>query len=778
MENSFKQLTGHNPYPFQLQAIQEILDNEKYIITASTGSGKTWMSIFPFIYAKENNIAFADRMFYVLPQRTLVTSVADVIKPILAERSLKVTIQMGGQNEDPYFEGDVIVTTIDQLLAAYLGVSYGTSRNGSNIAPGAILGSYIVLDEFHLLEVDKSLATYIDMINYLSPFVRTCMMTATATEKLLEALANKINGRYQMISGQEIVDLQMDLNAVRLREVFWNEAPISVEEITKKHQDRTLVVVNTVKKAQKLYKELNEHLRSIGENNKIVCLHARFLKNHRNKLESEILETLKRNSNKEMIVIANQVVEVGLDISATVLITELCPANSLIQRMGRCERYGESIGKVFVHELEGSSLPYDSNLVNRTKDYLMENAPIIMTAIEESQMVEMVHSNNEEELLNKISFSEVRKIVAKTQIEGHRSHIKELIRDVDNIQVIIHPKPWELDLYKKPEYFSIPYRTIINALRKIENLDGLVFNPEFPEDIQNKYSKEVKWKPLKDIKSIHNYSFISLSPQIASYCKNIGFKLDQAGEFTSKETVDEIDKRKRFSYKNETYLEHAMDVRVKIRSRDEEYTVFSNQVQKALNNYSISLNELAEFVGALHDAGKLLIDNVLAYQNWQQEIIGDITNEYLAHTDFDANNHYHVQKEKEAKFKRVPHAAEGACAVLPILMKVVGDLNVSKKLESELFLAMFTAIKRHHGAYVNQVKEYSMVSDASKIILKTLEGFSLNVVSLNEKFGLAKATQYSKYGVNPSEYEFGWPLYWYFSRRLRLADQLSQQEKI
>jgi CRISPR-associated endonuclease/helicase Cas3 len=49
----------------------------------------------------------------------------------------------------------------------------------------------------------------------------------------------------------------------------------------------------------------------------------------------------------DRIIVATQVVEAGVDISATTLVTELSPWSSLVQRFGRCARYGDS-GSVVV----------------------------------------------------------------------------------------------------------------------------------------------------------------------------------------------------------------------------------------------------------------------------------------------------------------------------------------------------------------------------------------------------------------------------------------------
>ncbi len=62
----------------------------------------------------------------------------------------------------------------------------------------------------------------------------------------------------------------------------------------------------------------------------------------------------------DRIIVATQVVEAGVDVSAGCLITELAPWPSLVQRFGRCARYGAN-GRVFVVDRgrdEATSTPY------------------------------------------------------------------------------------------------------------------------------------------------------------------------------------------------------------------------------------------------------------------------------------------------------------------------------------------------------------------------------------------------------------------------------------
>lgn len=93
---------------------------------------------------------------------------------------------------------------------------------------------------------------------------------------------------------------------------------------------RTLVIVNTVERAQKLYAALRK-----AETAEIVLIHSRFRPAERGEHMRQMLEAA------DSIVIATQAIEAGVDISSAVMITELAPWASLVQRFGRVNRYGE-----------------------------------------------------------------------------------------------------------------------------------------------------------------------------------------------------------------------------------------------------------------------------------------------------------------------------------------------------------------------------------------------------------------------------------------------------
>lgn len=108
----------------------------------------------------------------------------------------------------------------------------------------------------------------------------------------------------------------------------------------------TLVIVNTVDRARKLY-ELLKKQESLAQV-PIKLIHSRF-----RPLEREQWgEFLGQKDSTCRILISTQVVEAGVDLSACILYTELAPWASLVQRFGRCARYPGEAGKVVWLDLD------------------------------------------------------------------------------------------------------------------------------------------------------------------------------------------------------------------------------------------------------------------------------------------------------------------------------------------------------------------------------------------------------------------------------------------
>jgi CRISPR-associated endonuclease/helicase Cas3 len=121
------------------------------------------------------------------------------------------------------------------------------------------------------------------------------------------------------------------------------------------HQPRstTLAIVNTVERAQGLFVELENRLTessvkgrkktatpapSVSHDPERLLIHSRFRAEDRHANEERLHSAPPAEGR---IVIATQAIEAGVDLSARILFTELAPWASLVQRFGRCNRYGE-----------------------------------------------------------------------------------------------------------------------------------------------------------------------------------------------------------------------------------------------------------------------------------------------------------------------------------------------------------------------------------------------------------------------------------------------------
>lgn len=119
----------------------------------------------------------------------------------------------------------------------------------------------------------------------------------------------------------------MHRHMIHLYEQEFKEREIAEEAKTKK----VLVICNTVKKAQEMYLLLEEW------NVNVHLLHAKYIRKHRKILEENIMQ-FSESKESVGVWVTTQIVEASLDIDFDVLYTEMCTADSLLQRMGRCNQ--------------------------------------------------------------------------------------------------------------------------------------------------------------------------------------------------------------------------------------------------------------------------------------------------------------------------------------------------------------------------------------------------------------------------------------------------------
>lgn len=135
---------------------------------------------------------------------------------------------------------------------------------------------------------------------------------------------------------------------------------LAVEALAQKK--RVLWVVNTVDRCQRLARELQA-----------LCYHSRFTLDDRKQRHREVVAAFQPGGAPDgVIALTTQVCEMSLDLDADVLISELAPIPSLIQRMGRCNRKAQDEsrqGRVYCYAAE-TSQPYRDDEIAPARAFL------------------------------------------------------------------------------------------------------------------------------------------------------------------------------------------------------------------------------------------------------------------------------------------------------------------------------------------------------------------------------------------------------------------------
>ena len=162
----------------------------------------------------------------------------------------------------------------------------------------------------------------------------------------------------------------------------WDESWNVISDAVYNHQ-KVLIVCNRAERAQKIFRQLQDIHSGID----LLLLHSRFKRGDRNDKERLLIgldengETFNRfnTSSSACIVVSTQIVEVSLDISFDMMITECAPLDALIQRFGRINRkrtVQQQLKPVYVvspPEDPTEAKPYEAEILARTYEILPDN---------------------------------------------------------------------------------------------------------------------------------------------------------------------------------------------------------------------------------------------------------------------------------------------------------------------------------------------------------------------------------------------------------------------
>lgn len=472
----FLEPIGITPYPYQVTlASQEWPD----LIEIPTGLGKTAAVILAWLYKRSiNDPDTPRRLVYCLPMCTLVEQTKDraeewidtlktsnFYQGIDANRIPKVFVLMGGNIDrdwDQLPEQDMIlIGTQDQLLSRALNRGYAISRYRWPIQFGLLHNDALwVMDEVQLMGNGLATTTQLEafrrLFKTIKP-VKSIWMSATINKEWLATInfKDKIeNLKTLFLSGEDWKNPRVLKRMQAEKPVIVAEGkdekgeplaltePELVKKIIAEHRgnSRTLVIVNTVARAVDLYEKIKKKVKK--EDIPVFLLHSRFRQPER---ERHLENFLRVPPETGMICVATQVVEAGVDISAKTLFTDTAPWCSLVQRFGRCNRYGDdNDARIFwIRPKPKNYLPYEKNecvtveQISKLGNTRLDNLPRVTEKLDFTSVL------RKPDLLDLFDTSE--------DISGLDTDVSRYIRDIQDKNIFVFWREQTPSNYKQKD---------------------------------------------------------------------------------------------------------------------------------------------------------------------------------------------------------------------------------------------------------------------------------------------------------------------------------------
>ena len=388
------------PRPLQTAVAEAPLDSRLLILESETGSGKTEAAIWRF--AKLWKAGLVDGLYFALPTRAAAVQlhrrVEEALRRVFPAEARPGTvlaipgyIQAGAATgrragwdvvwaDDPreakrlarwsaesarkFLSATAAVGTVDQALLAGLQVKWAHFRGA------ALARSLLVVDEVHASDAYMTRVLREVLRGHLEVGGHALLMSATLGSVARDRLTASRARRRAQDRTRKADALAVDYPAlavsdrggplrfrsfdptgyrkvVSMAETAIMRDPAAIADIAirdARRGARVLVIRNTVQTATAVFDEVRAH----GAEDLLLPVaggpgvhHSRFAAEDRKLLDEAVEDVLgKKSDGHGRIVVGTQTLEQSLDIDADLLITDLCPVDVLLQRIGRLHRHG------------------------------------------------------------------------------------------------------------------------------------------------------------------------------------------------------------------------------------------------------------------------------------------------------------------------------------------------------------------------------------------------------------------------------------------------------
>ncbi len=403
-----------------------------FTLTAPTGYGKTLTALnFSLKFNKS-------RIIYALPFTSIIDQTYDIIVKIYENSDISVSkahhkTMIDEENlteEDRYskikflmesFSGEINVTTLYQLIFSLFG-----NKNKDNVKFNQLKNSVVIIDEAQAIPY-KFRKDFILLCEIISQRLGTIFIFMSATMPVIKS------ENFKEISNLEYFSKQ-DRYVIKWLDISGEEGLL--EKICETARDKnTLVVVNTIKKAQELFVKLRDKFTCF-------CLNGYMYDDHKRATIEAVRCAIDKSKDdplaSKILLISTQSIEAGVDLDFDVGFREVSPISSIIQTAGRVNRhFGEISGELYV-------FPEISKFTNLIYGDLYKVSGTILKdfrrkEVRESEILE-ISNLYFQKISNQLENLYIESEIKKLEFENINQKIEEIMDDNCKQTLIIEPE--------------------------------------------------------------------------------------------------------------------------------------------------------------------------------------------------------------------------------------------------------------------------------------------------------------------------------------------------
>ena len=434
LEASIKNLPPNEKRDAFRNFVLNNFDKERklFTLTAPTGYGKTLTALnFALKFNKS-------RIIYALPFTSIIDQTYDIVAKIYKNSDILVSkahhkTTIGEENltkEDRYskikflmesFSGEINVTTLYQLIFALFG-----NKNKDNVKFNQLKNSVVIIDEAQAIPYNFR-KDFILLCEIISQRLGTIFIFMSATMPVIKS------EKFKEISNLDYFSKQ-DRYVIKWLDIGGEDELL--EKICEAASDKnTLVVVNTIKKAQELFTKLRDKF-------SCFCLNGYMYDDHKRATIEAVRCAIDKSKvdplASKILLISTQSIEAGVDLDFDIGFREVSPISSIIQTAGRVNRhFGATRGELYV-------FPEISKFTNLIYGDLYKVSGAILSDLKQKEVreSEILEISNLyfQKISNQLENLHIKSEIEKLEFENINQKIEEIMNDNYKQTIIIEPK--------------------------------------------------------------------------------------------------------------------------------------------------------------------------------------------------------------------------------------------------------------------------------------------------------------------------------------------------